>query len=85
MTNRFIFFFSRHTLLLFEHAFMIPFLLGGGHQIREAIDHHRGLGNDADNDADDVHFGRDESVGEEVPDGIKYSCQFAIIRVLILL
>ena len=49
---------------------MIPFLLRRGHQVGEAIDHHGGLGNDANDDADNVHFCRDEIVREEIPDGI---------------
>lgn len=49
---------------------MIAFFLRCGHQVGETIDHHGGLGDDAYDDADDVHLGRDEAFGEEIPDGV---------------
>ena len=49
---------------------MIAFFLRRGHQIGKTIDHHGGLGNDADDDALDVYFGRNKAVAEEIPDGV---------------
>ena len=49
---------------------MIPFLLRRGHQVGEAIDHHGGLGNDANDDAQDVYLCRNKAVAEEIPDGV---------------
>ena len=49
---------------------MIAFFLRRGHQVGKAIDHHGGLGNDANDDAQDVYFGRNKAVAEEIPDGV---------------
>ena len=51
-------------------AFVIAFFLRSRHQVGEAIDHHGGLGDDADDDAQDVYFGRDEVMSQEIPDGV---------------
>ena len=45
---------------------MIAFFLRCGYQIGKAIDHHRGLGNDADDNAHDVHSCAYKPVGEEI-------------------
>ena len=41
-----------------------------GNKVREAVHHHRCLSDDAENDAGDIHFGRNKVVGEEIPDGV---------------
>lgn len=50
---------------------MIAFFLRLRHEVGEAIDHHAGLSDDADDDAQDVCSCRDKVVGEEEPDGVE--------------
>ena len=45
---------------------MVALLLRCRHQIGEAIDHHRGLGNDAEDNAHDVHSCAYKTIGEEI-------------------
>ena len=49
---------------------MIAFFLRLRHEVGEAIDHHAGLGDDADDDAQDVCSCRDKAIREEEPDGV---------------
>ena len=49
---------------------MIALFLRLRNEVGEAIDHHAGLGEDADDDTQDVCSRRDKAVGEEEPDGV---------------
>ena len=48
---------------------MIPFSLRLRHEVAKAINHHRGLSDDAYDDAHDVTASRNKVVGKEIPDG----------------
>ena len=49
---------------------MIALFLRPRHEVGEAIDHHAGLGDDADDDTQDVCSRRYKAIGEEEPDGV---------------